>query len=297
MKRAFSNLAGALSVAALLATLIGVGVPEAALGEAASRPASVPRPLRRVHVRRVWCEPGMESDPETGMAICAHVEALGLKWLSLDVEVRLRTPDGKPVRVAAGAPEGYADEKGRFWMSARAPIFDDPFEWKELRASFPHQRVLDLPADRPQRVIATFRVSSSGLSSLSEAEITVPPAPAPGVRRAVRVLAIDPLPNAVEGYVEAVGLDRSKMVGRLSLRQEGGRPLVWKDPKTGTQRPFENRAELDVISDQAQIFLHSVGYRGLGLEPGRHRLILAYSASCQGLTATIEEEHVISVHE
>jgi hypothetical protein len=152
--------------------------------------------VRRVHVKRVWCAPGTASDPKAGLSLYAHVEAVGLKWRSIRVEVELRTLEGKPVQVAEGAPEGYADKTGRFSMSTRVPVFDDRFEWPELRASIPYERVLDLPAERPWRLIATLRASCEGLASVCEAEITVPPAPAPGVKRALRVLAIDAYPNS-----------------------------------------------------------------------------------------------------
>ncbi|MFH1923957.1 MAG: hypothetical protein ABIP48_29230, partial [Planctomycetota bacterium] len=194
----------------------------------------------------------------------------------------------------------------------RAPVFDDRFEWKELRASVPHEKVLDLPAGRPHRLIATFRVSTDGLSSRSEAEITIPPGPAPGATRAVRLLALDLFPNSsspqgtgdragkerglvVEAYVEAVGLDRSKVLGRLSLRREDGQTLMSSDEETGIKKPFVSEMQSDVVSDQAQILSHFVPYRTANLEPGRRRLILTYSATCEGLTATTEEEHVLSV--
>jgi len=329
MKRESRSLAVVLFWATLLATAGGLAVSRAASDDEAAGRTSVMRAVRRVHVHRVWGAPGMESDPKTGISLYAHVEALGLKWRSLLVEVRLRTPDGKPVPVAAGAPEGYADKKGLFYMSTWAPILDDRFEWKELRASCPYEKVLDLPPGRPRQLIAQYRVSSSGLSSISEAEITVPPGPDPGVKRAVRLLAIDPFPNslppedptdstgheresgcegatrigraregrglAVEAYVEAVGLERSKITGRFSLRRKDGRPLTSKHSKTGTRSPFESLVESDIVSDQAQILPHFVGYDAVGLGPGRHRLIFTYSASCQGLTAVMEEEHLLRV--
>jgi len=237
---------------------------------------------------------------------------VGLKYRSLLVEVRLRTPEGKSVPVAAEAPEGYADKDGQFYMSTRAPVFDDRFEWNELRASLPYEKVLDLPAGRPRRLIATFRASTDGLSSCSEAEITIPPGPAPGVTRAVRLLALDLFSNssspegtgdragkerglAVEAYVEAAGLDRSKVLGRLSLRQEDGQALLSSDEETGIKKPFRSVVESDVVSDQALVLSHFIPYRAVGPEPGRRRLILTYSATCEGLTATTEEEHVLSV--
>ncbi len=363
MKRPFSSLPAVFGWIAVLAVLALAGPAQAApAGEAAA--SRVTRAVRRVHVHRVWSASGMESDPHSGMSIYAHVEAVGLKWWSLLVEVRLCTPDGKPVRVAAGAPKEYADDKGRFYMSTHLPVFEDPFEWEALRASIPHEKVLDLPAERPQRLIATFRVSSDGLSSVSESEITIPPGKPPGVTRAVRVLALDPFPNrlrpesegkpaespektdpedrpntkpplpsgervgvrgnrpfkprsdspadpkspektdrdapastdrglAVEAYVEAVGLDGRTMTGRLSFRREDGKPLVATDSKPGVEKPLVDVRRSAVVSDQAQIFLHFVDYRSLNLEPGPHRLILSYSAHCDGLKATMEEEHAL----
>jgi hypothetical protein len=265
----------------------------------------------------------MESDEDAGMSIYAHVEALGLRWRSLRVEVSLRTLDGKPVRAAADAPKGYANEQGRFSMSSRVPVFDDRFEWPELRASVPHTEVLDLPSDGPHRLIATFRASCEGLSSLSEAEITVPPDADAGATRAVRIHAFDTYPNSlpepdaressagkkagsaastendrgltVWGYVEAVGLDRSKMTGKLAFRLPTGKPLTYKDPESGVQKPLASQVELEVVSHQAQVFLHFIPYRAIGLSPGDHRLVLTYSASCDGLTAMTEEEHAIQV--
>lgn len=312
MKREFPILPSVLSWAAFLATSLGPALPNAVLGGEASAHPSVMRAVRRVQVHRVWSAAGTESDAETGLSIYAHVEAVGLKWRSLLVEVRLRTPEGKSIPVATEAPEGYADKDGQFYMSTRAPVFDDRFEWNELRASLPCEKVLDLPAARPLRLIATVRVSTSGLSSRSEAEIMIPPGPAPGVTRAVRLLALDPFPNsfrpedtvdraakerglAVEAYVEAVGLDRSKVLGRLSLRREDGQPLLPSGEGAEIKRPFQSVVESDVVSDQATVLSHFVPYRAVGLEPGRHRLILTYSASCQALTATTEEEHVLNV--
>lgn len=322
--------------------------PQMVLTAGASGGPPVSQALRRLHVHRVWCKPGMTSDPRTGMALCAHVEAVGLRWRSLLVEVRLRTADGKPVRVVAPAPEGYADEKGFFYMCVQVPVLADGFEWPELCASFPHETLLDLSPQKHHQLIGSVHVSSGGLSSISEAEITIPArpfgakstsptdgwgehenaprtaGPGPSVKRAVRLLAVDVFPNSmppsatnervespsraepliaarkdlgltVWGYVEAVGLDRLKMVGRLSLRRADGEPLMHKDPGTGVRKPFESRAELAVKADQAQIFLHFVPYAALGLDAGEHPLILTYSASCEGLTAIAEELHVIRI--
>jgi hypothetical protein len=338
MKRPLSSLPVGFPWIAVLTALALAALTEVApAGEAA--PNRVTRAVRRVHVHRVWCAAGMESDARSGVSIYAHVEAVGLKWQSLLVEVRLRTPDGKPVRVAAGAPKDYADDEGRFYMSTHAPVFDDPFEWNELRASIPYEKVFDLSAEAPQPLIATFRVSCGGLSSVSESEITIPPGKPPAVKRAVRLLAIDPFPNrlplplagdgrgegtrklqsathsspdpnslqktgrdrptredrglAVEAYVEAVGLDGRAVTGRLSFRREDGKPLVLIDRNRRAQEPLVDERQSAVVSDQAQILLHFVGYSSLGLEPGPHRLILSYSAHCAGLTATMEEEHVL----
>ena len=147
----------------------------------------------------------------------------------------------------------------------------------------------------------------------------VPPGEAPNVRRAVRLLAVDALANsfapeapadrpesegaggirarngpglAVWGYVEAVGLDQSKMSGRLSLRRKEDSSVA-KGGEGGAPKPVERVEELEVAPDQAQAFFHFVPYSGLGLEPGRHDLILSYSARCEGLSATLEEEYRI----
>lgn len=291
-----------------LPTIIaGIGMPQMARAGNAPDRSPVLRAVRRVHVHRVWCVAGTETDQEHGLSLYAHVEASGLRWQTLRVEVRLRTPGGGPVQVAEVARKGYADKKGRFLMSAGLPVFDDHFEWKELRASVPYERLFEPSPDGPRRLIATFRVSADGLSSVSEAEIAVPPLPPPGVKRAVRLLAVDLFPNAtspeaerdrglaVEGYVGAVGLDKAKVLGRLSIRRTDGRPLVRIDPKTGAEKPIQSGVESDVVSDQAQIFEHFIHYRALGLPPGRHRLVFTYSAQSQGLFATTAEEHLIEV--
>ncbi len=322
-----SSLSGMLFGRASLALLAVLGVAGApgALpsGETAEYPG-VMEAVRRVQVHGLSCEPGMDSDPEAGLSLYAHVEAVGLRWRSLLVEIRLRTPDGKPVRATKGAPEGYADKQGRFFMWARLPVFDDRYEWPELRASIPYEKVLNLPAERPWRLIVTFRASCEGLSSVSEAEITVPPGKVPGLKRALAVLAIDPFADSpppdetaaaddarrkdgsrgpagherglmVEGYVEAEGLGRSKIVGQLVLQGDDGKPLLRKDPKTKAQGPVQHSVESEVVADQAQILLHFLRHDALGLEPGRHRLIFSYTAQCGGLTASLEEEHVVRV--
>lgn len=310
--------------AASLFVLGGSVAPHIVLGDDVPKGDGAIPAFRRVHVHRTWAEPGMESDPKKGTSVFGHVEVVGLRWQSLTVGLRLRTPDGKAVRVAAAAPRGYSDRKGLFGMWMRAPVNEDRLEWKDLRASFPHETVLGPPPGQPRRVIATFRVSSGGLSSVSEAEITVPPAPGSGATRAVRLLAVDVFPNRppprntskqagpateagratparkelgllVWGYVEAVGLDRAKMVARCGLSHEPGRPIVWKDPRTGNKKPLESSAELDVAADQAQIFEHFIPYGSLGLQGGKHEVTLSYSASCSGLTASMEEQYVIPV--
>ena len=322
MKRPLSSLPALFRSTGLLVALAAVSPGVARAGE---QPATsrVSRAARRVHVHRVWCAPGMETDAQSGASLYAHVEAAGFKWQSLSIEVRLRTPDGKPVRVLPGTPKEYGDDKGRFRMSTQAPVLHDPFEWKALRASVPCQRLLDLPADRPQRLIASFQVACDGLSSLSEAEITIPPGKPPGVRRAVRLLAIDAFPNrlppnsegksahslekpgrdarsnlrglAVEAYVEAVGLEGGKMTGRLSVRPSDADRLASADRRPAAERPTSDVQQSPVVSDQAQILLHFIDYRRLHLAPGPHPLILSYSADCEGLRATLEEEHVLQV--
>jgi len=321
-------LRGRAALAVFVAIVLG-GVPgvlsngEAAEHREPGEPSGLMRAVRRVQVHRLWCEPGMESVRNAGLSLRAHVEAVGLRWRSLRVEIRLRTPDGKPVRVIEPPPEGYADDRGRFFMWVRLPVFDDRFEWPALRASIPYEKVLDLPAERPRRLIATLRASCEGLSSVSEAEIAIPPGKAPRPKRALSVLAIDPFgdsppphdPSAehaarndgprdpaargrglmVEGYVEAPGLGGSKLVGKLAVRTDDGKPLARKDPKTRAERPVEHSVPSEVVAGQAQFLLHFLPYEALGLEPGRHRLIFAYTAQCDGLTALLEEEHVVEI--
>ncbi len=317
------NISAAANPVACLTVVLAFLGPLTEPREARPGEPSVLEPVRRVHVHRVWCKPAAEPDDEGGMGVCAHVEALGLRWRSLLVEVRLRTAEGKPVRVAEEAPKGYADKQGRFLMSARAPVLDRRFEWPDLCASVPYEDVLGLPAGQ-HWLIATFRASAEELASTSESEIRVPPGPEPGVRRAVRILAVDlsangPPPEDAEtpagsakprgredpqsrkpglliwGYVEVVGFDQAKAVGRLSFRREDGKALTRREEKTGKTVPWESRRELDIVPDQAQLFSHFVPYDAIGLAPGHHRLILSYAASCEGLTATQEAEYVVRV--
>ncbi len=324
MKQGLSIPAAVVASGVLVVCLAGAEPPRAARGGDASGPPAVAPPVRRVHVHRTWCEPGTDSGKTAGIALCTHVEALGLRWHPLLVELRLRTPDGKPVRVAAQAPEGYEDLKGEFYLSTQVLVRGDRYQWPELRTAFSSRKVLDLPAGKPRRLIAAFRASSGGLSSSSEAEITVPPTGAPRVERAVRLLAIDTFPNSMppeaaddsaEGrkevsppapaqrepgltvwaYVEAVGLDKQRLVGRLSFRDRDGKPLVWKGRKTEADKPFESKVRLEVLPRQAQVLLHFVPYSAIGLKPGDRRCILTYAASCQGLTAELEEEYAVRV--
>jgi hypothetical protein len=327
MNRPRSTLSAFCCSAVGFAVLSMACVPGAAPAGEAAEGADVMEPVRRLHVRGLGCKPGTADDAESGLSIFIELEAVGLRWRSVLVEVGLRTPEGRPVRVVKPAPEGYADEKGRFRMSARLPVFDDRFHWPELRASIPFEKVLDLPAERPCRLIATVRASCDGLSSSAEAEIAVPPEPAGGVKRALKVLAIDPYPNSppldepadaredpqdrkqpasrdrlapgrglmAEGYVAAEGLRRAKLVGRIAVRGEDGKPLVREGPEKGDAKPVDDATGAQVVSGQAQILLHFLDYRVLGLPPGRHRVILSYTATCDGLTATLEEEYVLPV--
>jgi hypothetical protein len=280
--------------------------------------------LVRVHVERVWAKPGMASDANKGMAICSRLEVAGMEWNPPEVEVRLRTPDGTPVRAAADSPDGYADKNGLFYMGARLPVLDHTFQWPELCASFPHETVLDVSPGRRQRLIASVRASMDELSSVSEVEIPIPPERDGDEKRALRLLDVDAFCNAgpprkktgsaeteesagpvvpagkelglkVWGYVEAVGLDRSTIVARLSIRSAEGEPPVSKDPETVAKRRFESRVEQEIVPDQLQFLLHFVPYGEVGLKPGRHRLILSYSVSCKGLSATLEELCVVQV--
>lgn len=291
----------------LLALAGGLGTSEVAGADKAQGRSPVLEAVRRVHVHRVWCVAGMETEQKKGLSVYAHVEAAGLRWESLGVEVRLRTPEGKPVEVAEGARDEYADEKGRFLMSTGIPVFDDHFEWKELRASIPYERILESSTEGPGALIATVRVSAMGLSSVSEAEITLPPPPTADVKRAVRLLAVDLFAGAtgregkdgrglaVEGYVGAVGLGEGKVVGRLSIRRPDGRASGGKEPKAKAKRLAQSTATVEASADQAQMLEHFVDYRSLKLAAGRRRVIFRYSAQSQGLFATLEEEHAIEV--
>lgn len=311
-----SRLMGVPPGQTALAVFVALGVAGVLPSGEAAEQGGVISAVRRVQVHRFWCEPGMESDPGAGLSLRAHVEAVGLKWQSLLVEIRLRTPDGKPVQAIKPSPEGYADAQGRFFMWARLPAFDDRFEWPALRASIPYEKVFDLPAERPQRLIATFRASCEGLASVSEAEITLAPSEPPRMTKSLAVLAIDPFANSrppdetaaeeasrddgsrglmVEGHVEAKGLGRSKLVGKLMLQSEEGKPLLHKDLKTKAERPVEHSVQSQIVADQVQILPHFLPYDALELAPGRHRLIVAYTAQCDGLTASVEEEHVVEV--
>jgi hypothetical protein len=256
------------------------------------------------------------------MSVFAQVEATGLKWSSLVSKVRLRTREGKSIQVLGSAPGGYADEEGYFFMSARASVWSQRVRWPSLTAAFPHQAVLDLPAGQEHRIIVSFHASCSDLESVSEAEILVPPKL--GVERALRLLAIDVFPGsapledangtglgsgtpvshnpapAVKGitvwaYVEAVGLRGCSVQGRLTLRRESGESILSLAEDAEPPRPFESRANTDVVPGQAQILLHFVPYRKLDLAPGNHRLVLTYSAECDGLKSSMEEVHAIPV--
>jgi hypothetical protein len=296
--------------------------PVAIAGEGSAQPATVVPALKRVQVHRVGSKPGTDSDPNQGMSVFAQIEATGLKWSSLVSEVRLRTKEGRVIRVLGSAPEGYADENGDFFMSARAAVWSQRVCWPALTTSIPYETVLDLPAGQKHRVIASFRASCSDLESVSEAEILVPPKL--GVERALRLLAIDvfpgstppedasgtgagrriaasdePAPRAkgvtVWAYVEAVGLRGFSVTGRMTLRHESGEPIVSLAAESKTSRPVESRSSTDVVPGQAQILLHFVPYRTLALAPGNHRLVLTYSAECDGLTSSMEEVHAIAV--
>ena len=180
--------------AALFAAVAELSMPGATPGAPPNPP--VAQAIRRVRVERVWAEPGMASDDPNGMRICTAVEAVGMQWSPPLVEFRLRTPDGKPVRAAADAPDTYADEKGLFYMRMRLPVLGEAFEWPELSVALPHETALNLPHGRPRTLIATVEASLAGLSSTSESEITVPPGRDVGQKRALGLLAVDPFPNS-----------------------------------------------------------------------------------------------------
>jgi hypothetical protein len=319
----FSATGGtAVGMLMLVAAIMALTLRTDAWGNEGPAEATVSVALRRVQVHRVGCNPGTSSDAEKSMSIVAQVEAVGLKWRSLVAEIRLRRKDGGPVLVADSAPEGYSNENGQFFMSARAPIWSQRIGWPSLGGSFPYETVLGMPSDEQLRCVASFRASCDGLTSVSESEITIPPKP--GAERAVRLLAIDvfgdSMPPAgmsqtetvagggprrtrkpegpgltVEAYVEACQLNGLSITGRMSLRSETGQPITTVDQHTGKKLPLESRASVEVVPGQAQILLHFVPYNELDLEPGNHRLIIRYAAHCDGLAATMEELHAIPI--
>ena len=89
-------------------------------------------------------------------------------------------------------------------------------------------------------------------------------------------------------FTQEVGTNFSAIRGE-------GEPLAAEGGKAGAAKPFVHVVEQDVVVDQAQILRHFVDHRALGLTPGRHRLILSYSAACQGMRATTEEEHLLDL--
>jgi len=283
-------------------------------GDAASSPTCI-RPVRRVYVHRIGPDTAEAAGGELVLGIQA--DALGLRWRTLDLDVRLQTADGKPVRVAADAPAGYADKRGFFRMAGRAPILGNEVGWNDLRATIPLEKLLGRPPGDVGPLTATVKASSEGLVSSSQAEIVFDEKGQPRVSRAVGLLAVDvyvdrladaeDLPSAetsakparagrgltVWGYVEAVGLGRSEMTGTLRL----GRPADPRVPSAGEGRDafrkIVNEKRREVAPDQAQVFCHFVPYGDLGLKPGPNRLTVRYAASCAGLSAAVTEEYVV----
>jgi len=292
------------------AAVVAVGaLGSVVLGAEESQPPPVlSAAMGRVQVHRVDSQKGTEEDPRTGMSLLAKVETLGLQWKSLRIEVRLRTKEGQPVRVLKSAPSGYADDEGRFWMATHAPIWANRMGWPALRASFPYEQLLDLPGPRDHRLIASFQASCEGLCSVCEVEFVLPSKVQ--TQRAVRLLAIDVFPDttaqadaepsaavdrprglAVWAYVEAVGLDGRTVTGRLSLYQPPSSLVTDGVPR----RLAQSCRSLTVAAGQAQILYHFIPHSRLGLAPGDHRVLVRYSASCDGLKATMDEVHRIRV--
>ena len=110
---------------------------------------------QRVRVRRVWYKADARAGKYRGLMVLADLLARDCKSRTMVAQVRLRQHDGRPVMAAQGAPERFADARGRFVAPAPDEVLHDPATWEAYQVFLPYDYIA-LPRGQMHHIVITF---------------------------------------------------------------------------------------------------------------------------------------------
>lgn len=114
----------------------------------------------------------------SGLMLTGQVKAEGLQGQAVSAELRLRRPDGQPVRTLKGAPSDYTDKDGRFVSRVTEKIPDAGADVPPLNLWIPFS-ALDLPRGEGHTLVVSFRAAAGGLNAMWEQDfLLLAPPPA-----------------------------------------------------------------------------------------------------------------------
>lgn len=150
----------------------------------------------------VWTEPFGQADaqPENpvhlAQLVCLSLRASGVQWDWLQLDLRLRLPDGSPLLAHQPSHEsqapgalGSTDPKP-FHIGSRLPVLRDPLFEKRLYAMVSAD-MLAGETELPDHVLANLRAVVAGAVCECEAELSLRASRPTRAIRSLRVLAID----------------------------------------------------------------------------------------------------------
>jgi len=267
-------------------------------------PSAAPTSLRSLHVKRVWCEQGVEHQGKRGLGVCGHVLVEGLQGLRVQATATLRRRDGTPVQAAPGAPREHVGTRGQVQGRYAHTVDGARADWKKLWVFIPYTAAT-LP---PPPYVVGLHVACGGLVSMGEAEAGAAVSLFDPTGRALRLTRVAVQHNAqaprggeggrpgflVNGYLEVEGFGTQPQPTAVTMRlhHPNGQPV--RKRKAG--KPFVASAKGSSRDGRVPPFWMWYPYHALDLAPGRtHRVVMSYAVSCGGLTAALAQECVLQI--
>ncbi len=146
-----------------------------------------------------------ESEP-LPLMIVADMQVERLQGETLTAEVRLRHPNGRPVKAAKDAPPKHRDAEGNLISRFRDRILDNSFRWSSAEFPIPYSALGLLPGKK-HTLVLTLSATAGGLTSTMEQDFVLQsikligeeaPEPVPPVEEPQTAIEDVPLPQEQE---------------------------------------------------------------------------------------------------
>jgi hypothetical protein len=196
--------------------------------------------------------------------LTGQVKAEGLQGETVSAELRLRRPDGQPVKTVKAAPAEYTDKDGRFVSRVTEKVPDGTAELPPLNLWILFS-ALDLPRGEGHTLVASFRAAAGGLTAIWEQDLSLL-APAPAQKK-IPQPPIEPPP--LEPEMGTVPEDQRERIGRVEELVETGKPSdeqillsVAKGDKDAVQRLLDGGANVFAKDGLGRTPLHLAAENG-----------------------------------